>query len=448
MIRRSALIFIALGVAACANDYDQFDFNSGSGGSTSGKPPDAWVPDVPANPTRRTTASLRHPGMAERGGHRRGAAVDSPGVPTSAVTRNRTPTSGRTLPPSAEGGLDGARTPPSLEDASDAPFAADADSPTSRSWTTVRRTRRPSVDDVSIGTDASPDNDGSAEASRLRSGREVCGGRCVPSTTRAPVANPSCDPCAPRAGAGAASESASWACAAGFADCDLAPDNGCETSLSNDVDHCGACGRACSALHVLSRECAAGFCVSACELGFGNCDRPATGPDDGCERTVSQDASSCGSCGNDCLAQGAGFVCGGVPIQCGCVDNVSCRVGASTGTCDPTTGVCSGGAPVADGTGCNAVTGADVCSCNGGSACATARRAARAPAARSAIGSIELRSLRSRLPQRSFCMAGACTCNADAQCNAGSPGTCTAGQCVCNGIFCAQGQGVWPGAGG
>jgi hypothetical protein len=52
------------------------------------------------------------------------------------------------------------------------------------------------------------------------------------------------------------------------------------------------------------------------------------------------------------------------------------------------------------------------------------------------------------LPQRSFCMAGACTCNADAQCNAGSPGTCTAGQCVCNGIFCAQGQGVWPGAGG
>jgi hypothetical protein len=37
-----------------------------------------------------------------------------------------------------------------------------------------------------------------------------------------------------------------WACTAGFADCDHNALNGCETSLTNDVSNCGACGNVCA----------------------------------------------------------------------------------------------------------------------------------------------------------------------------------------------------------
>ena len=47
------------------------------------------------------------------------------------------------------------------------------------------------------------------------------------------------------------------ACAAGFADCDANPANGCEASTLTSAEHCGGCGMACA-----SGVCAAGRCGS------------------------------------------------------------------------------------------------------------------------------------------------------------------------------------------
>src|SRR6185503_368515 len=82
----------------------------------------------------------------------------------------------------------------------------------------------------------------------------------------------------------AAGACAVGACAAGFVDCNAIADDGCEADLATSTDHCGACGRACSASGVASRACAGGLCISACTIGFANCAFPAApAGDDGCE---------------------------------------------------------------------------------------------------------------------------------------------------------------------
>ncbi|KPJ94872.1 MAG: hypothetical protein AMJ55_05440 [Gammaproteobacteria bacterium SG8_15] len=45
-------------------------------------------------------------------------------------------------------------------------------------------------------------------------------------------------------------------CSKGFADCDKAAGNGCETDIYNDNNNCGACGNECSALEI----CKLGIC--------------------------------------------------------------------------------------------------------------------------------------------------------------------------------------------
>jgi hypothetical protein len=52
-------------------------------------------------------------------------------------------------------------------------------------------------------------------------------------------------------------------CAAGFADCDAHPGNGCEVELRADRAHCGLCGRSCA-----GAACAEGACAAR-YLGFG-----------------------------------------------------------------------------------------------------------------------------------------------------------------------------------
>jgi len=47
------------------------------------------------------------------------------------------------------------------------------------------------------------------------------------------------------------------------------------------VSHCGACGRACAADNVLSKQCAGGLCVSTCNVSHGNCSYPYSAADDG-----------------------------------------------------------------------------------------------------------------------------------------------------------------------
>ncbi|MFO0606203.1 MAG: MXAN_6577-like cysteine-rich protein [Polyangiales bacterium] len=93
-------------------------------------------------------------------------------------------------------------------------------------------------------------------------------------------------------------------CVSGSGDCDMNAANGCETTLTTDVDNCGACGSRCPAPPNGAAACAAGICgVGACNAGFGNCDRD---PMNGCETNLQTSESHCGACGMACAT---GLVC-------------------------------------------------------------------------------------------------------------------------------------------
>jgi len=99
-------------------------------------------------------------------------------------------------------------------------------------------------------------------------------------------------------------------CETGYGDCDDDPSNGCERDLTSDVDSCGQCGRRCTAAHG-EAYCIAGECgVSHCEEGFDDCNANADGggDTDGCETNLST-LSDCGSCGHICSSPGAVVSC-------------------------------------------------------------------------------------------------------------------------------------------
>jgi hypothetical protein len=113
------------------------------------------------------------------------------------------------------------------------------------------------------------------------------------------------------------------ACAAGFADCNADPDDGCETNLRTSVANCGACGQACSVANGTA-TCLSGACaVGACAREYANCDGSAA---NGCEVNTSRDVSNCGACGAACLR---GQFCSGSVCQ------LSCGIGltACSGAC-------------------------------------------------------------------------------------------------------------------
>jgi hypothetical protein len=468
LTRRIALALVAAFVSACANDYDQFSFGPGpapqkdaSVAETAGDaamPPDAS--DAPGNDTAMNAD--------------RGAAGDvdaeSPGdapgpndgEPRDALDAGADADAGPAdVAPPNEAGPDAADGGP-IEDAGpDAPDAQDAEPP-DVSVGDGGDGDAPAVPDVSVEADgapdvsiadAGPDADAPVDVGVECDGKtKRCGDKCVdiddPATG---CAGPTCNPCdLPHATArcDAPGKCAIDKCEPGFDDCDHTPENGCETSLRNDVAHCGACGRACSDAHVASMECSAGVCVSTCELGFGNCERPTMGADDGCERAVDKNDGSCGSCGNDCRVQGPGLVCGGVTANlCGCTDNASCRVGGSSGSCEPT-GLCKcGPTSCRPGETCRLAIGPDVCSCNDGAGCAATETCCQLPAGCRDLSNDpgSCGACGHACPFGFVCAAGACACDADWQCAAGSSGTCTAGQCVCNGTTCPPGKRCLPG---
>lgn len=226
-------------------------------------------------------------------------------------------------------------------------------------------------------------------------------------------------------------------CASGWGDCTepAAPtaDNGCETNVNSDALACGACNRACSATHVEGLVCASGVCTSSCAMGYVNCSTPAQPTtDDGCEAASSD--TNCGGCGNDCTAQG--LTCSA--SLCSCTSNSQCGNNAS---CSGGVCVChriSSSSTCRHGEKCGGVP--NDCQCNGGSACSGTqvccqvgcRDVATDPANCGACG-------RACAPGFA-CQSGGCVCNADSDCNGGSAGTCSNGVCVCGTTTCAAGQ--------
>ncbi len=107
-------------------------------------------------------------------------------------------------------------------------------------------------------------------------------------------------------------------CDIGYGDCNGEDFDGCEVDLRSSVDHCNACGNACSDNNA-TPQCDGGVCeVFDCEDGFEDCD---ANPANGCEINLNTNVSNCGGCGDICS------VAGGDPE---CVQG-SCEVSLCTG---------------------------------------------------------------------------------------------------------------------
>ncbi len=86
-------------------------------------------------------------------------------------------------------------------------------------------------------------------------------------------------------------------CFAGFEDCNMTLDDGCETNTLVEADNCGRCDNVCSDRTNAAGTCGAGTCGITCDMGFADCDMD---PMNGCEIEVAADRDNCGVCGNVC----------------------------------------------------------------------------------------------------------------------------------------------------
>jgi hypothetical protein len=96
-------------------------------------------------------------------------------------------------------------------------------------------------------------------------------------------------------------------CDEGFANCDGNLANGCEKSVTGDVNNCGGCGKVCPSPLGETPWCVDGVCGStACPDGFGDCNGK---PEDGCEVDLRSNADHCNTCGNFCAALNGTAAC-------------------------------------------------------------------------------------------------------------------------------------------
>ncbi len=95
-------------------------------------------------------------------------------------------------------------------------------------------------------------------------------------------------------------------CAPGFGNCNGDRADGCEQPLTDAVDHCGLCGRTCTALNA-APACVASRCgLGACATGFADCNDDDI---DGCEVDTRVDAAHCGACRARCVLPHAASTC-------------------------------------------------------------------------------------------------------------------------------------------
>ena len=142
----------------------------------------------------------------------------------------------------------------------------------------------------------------------------------------------------------------SFACGAGWGDCDGMRANGCETDVTTDRRNCGACGTACDAPNA-SGSCVAGRCAFTCNTGFGDCDGLAA---NGCEVNLNNTIAHCGRCGNvcpnavngtpTCSAGACAYVCNGGYGDCDGVRSNGCETDTTNNAehCSRCGNVCPG----------------------------------------------------------------------------------------------------------
>lgn len=145
-------------------------------------------------------------------------------------------------------------------------------------------------------------------------------------------------------------------CAGGTADCNGRADDGCETNLNTDLNHCGACGSLCDPDHATAAKCQGGECLidfdaGGCAGAWLDCNGD---PEDGCETDTNDDTNNCGDCDAACSDNHGSPAC----------DNGTCVSTCDLGYADCDDDVWSNG--------CEANTAASVATCGGcgpGNAC-------------------------------------------------------------------------------
>jgi hypothetical protein len=190
------------------------------------------------------------------------------------------------------------------------------------------------------------------------------------------------------------------ACPTARANCNTAPQDGCEVDIATDVAHCGDCQNACVVPNATA-ACRAGACaVGTCNAGFADCDADVS---NGCETTPGGDVSHCGACGNACALANATPVC-----TTGACAIASCNEGFAD---------CNGNA--ADGCEVNLalVTSCGAC----GSVCDLPNATPACTAGACTVGA---------------CTAGFADCNSDAGCETSLSAVTSCGGC---GVVCATG---------
>ncbi|MBI5531456.1 MAG: hypothetical protein HY898_01995 [Deltaproteobacteria bacterium] len=117
-----------------------------------------------------------------------------------------------------------------------------------------------------------------------------------------------------------------YACLTGWGDCNAPQQasiaDGCELSVTADINNCGGCGLACGTAHVVSATCGSDKCTFQCSPGWVDCDHtaPALGGNNGCEINALTDVNHCGGCGRPCSGNH--------------VDTKSCSGGVCDSSCD------------------------------------------------------------------------------------------------------------------
>ena len=101
-------------------------------------------------------------------------------------------------------------------------------------------------------------------------------------------------------------------CANGFADCNSNPADGCETNTRTSLSSCGACGNTCASRANASASCTNSACAYVCAAGFADCNG---NPADGCEVDTRNTEANCGACGHAC---GTGQICANGACQFTC----------------------------------------------------------------------------------------------------------------------------------
>lgn len=114
------------------------------------------------------------------------------------------------------------------------------------------------------------------------------------------------------------------ACDAGFANCDGNPGTGCEIDIRSNDNHCGSCNSPCRLSHASAR-CQNEICtLETCDAGWGDCDEDA---ENGCETNLDHDLDHCGACGNACDRDTQLCDSSGTCVDCD-VCTTGCRFGS------------------------------------------------------------------------------------------------------------------------